>query len=62
MNIERVAELNDKLRDMILYANPAKDKINMTKGISELTDQQQLYILNRDKNFKDFNKGDIPFG
>ena len=62
MNTERVAELNDKLRDKILYANPIKDKINMTKGISELTSQQQLYILNRVKNFKDFNKGDNPHG
>ena len=42
MNTERVAELNDKLRDMILYANPVKDKINMTKGISELTDQHLI--------------------
>ena len=68
LKTKRVAELNDKLRDRIFdgYANLGalrfKDKIVITKGISELTDQQQLYILNRVKNFKDFNKGDNPFG
>ena len=76
LKTKRVSELNDKLREMIfkdvkainkelkswLYAQPIKDKIVITPGINALTNQQQLYIFNRVKNFKDFNKGDDPYG
>ena len=63
LKTKRVAELNDKLREMIfkdvkainkelkswLYAQPIKDKIVITPGINALTNQQQLYIFNRVK-------------
>jgi hypothetical protein len=78
MNTERVAELNDKLRDTILSSESVlkeigeffgcsidcgiKDHIVMTSGINALTQQQQLHILDKVKNFKDFNKGDNPRG
>ena len=71
MNTERVAELNDKLRDKILYGlyyrknlpeSEKKDKIVFSKGVSEMPDRQQMYILNRVRNFNKFNIDNDPHG
>jgi len=71
MNTERVAELNDKLRDKILYGlyyrknlpeSERKDQIVFSKGVSEMPDQQQMYILNRVRNFNKFNIDNDPHG
>ena len=64
---KKVAKLNDKLRDQIFSkpntsVNFIKDKIMLSKGVSEMPTQQQMYILNRVKNFKKFNIDNDPYG
>ena len=62
LKIKKVAELNDALRDTIFKPNSTKDKIVFSEGVINLSAQQQLYILNRVKNFSNFNEDNNPFG
>tara|TARA_R110000751_G_scaffold17283_3_gene53772 strand:+ start:1950 stop:2345 length:396 start_codon:yes stop_codon:yes gene_type:complete len=69
---EKTATLNDAFRDTLLknpreisdnsIDSPTRNKIVLTLGINSLSHNRQVYILNRVKNFKDFNKGDDPYG
>ena len=60
MNTKKVAELNDKLRRNIFHSG--KDKVVLTSGFSALPFDEQLRILIKVKEFKDFNKGNNPYG
>lgn len=43
MNTNKIAELNDKLRQNLF--NPGKDKVILTQGVSNLPFDEQLRIL-----------------
>ena len=60
MNTNKIAELNDKLRQNLF--NPGKDKLILTQGVSNLPFDEQLRILIKVKEFKDFNEGNNPYG
>ena len=60
MNTNKIAELNDKLRQNLF--NPGKDKVVLTSGFSALPFDEQLRILIKVKEFKDFNEGNNPYG
>jgi len=60
MNTNKIAELNDKLRQNIF--NSGKDKVVLARGFSLLPFDEQLRILIKVKEFKDFNEGNNPYG
>ncbi len=53
MNTNKIAELNDKLRQNIF--NPGKDKVILTQDVSNLPFDEQLKILIKVKLFNNFN-------
>ena len=55
MNTNKIAELNDKLRQNLF--NPGKDKVILTQGVSFLPFDEQLRILLKVKLFNNFNEG-----
>ena len=55
MNTNKIAELNDKLRQNLF--NPGKDKVILTQGVSNLPFDEQLRILIKVKLFNNFNAG-----
>ncbi len=59
MNTNKIAELNDKLRQNIF--NPGKDKVILTQGVSNLPFDEQLKILIKVKLFNNFNAGNDPY-
>ena len=52
MDTNKIAELNDKLRRNIFHSG--KDKVVLTSGFSALPFDEQLRILIKVKEFKDF--------
>ncbi len=60
MDTNKIAELNDKLRRNIFHSG--KDKVVLTSGFSALPFDEQLRILIKVKEFKDFNEGNNPYG
>ena len=60
MNTNKIAELNDKLRQNIF--NPGKDKVILTQGVSNLPFDEQLKILIKVKDFNDFTPDNNPWG
>lgn len=60
MNTNKIAELNDKLRQNIF--NPGKDKVILTQGVSNLPFDEQLRILIKVKDFNDFTPDNNPWG
>lgn len=59
MNTNKIAELNDKLRQNLF--NPGKDKVILTQGVSNLPFDEQLRILIKVKLFNNFNAGNDPY-
>lgn len=59
MNTNKIADLNDKLRQNLF--NPGKDKVILTQGVSNLPFDEQLRILIRVKLFNNFNAGNDPY-
>ena len=59
MNTNKIAVLNDKLRQNIF--NPGKDKVILTQGVSNLPFDEQLKILIKVKLFNNFNAGNDPY-
>lgn len=59
MNTNKIAELNDKLRQNLF--NPGKDKVILTQGVSNLPFDEQLRILIKVKLFNNFNEGNDPY-
>ena len=59
MNTNKIAELNDKLRQNLF--NPGKDKVILTHGVSNLPFDEQLRILIKVKLFNNFNAGNDPY-
>jgi hypothetical protein len=55
MDTNKIAELNDKLRQNLF--NPGKDKVILTQGVSNLPFDEQLRILLKVKLFNNFNEG-----
>ena len=53
MNTNKIAELNDNLRQNLF--NPGKDKVILTQGVSNLPFDEQLRILIKVKLFNNFN-------
>lgn len=60
MNTNKIAELNDKLRQNIF--NPGKDKVILMQGVSNLPFDEQLKILIKVKDFNDFTPDNNPWG
>ena len=60
MNTNKIAELNDKLRQNIFHSG--KDKVVLAREFSLLPFDEQLRILTQVKEFKDFNEGNNPYG
>ena len=58
--MNKIAELNDKLRRNIFHSG--KDKVVLTSGFFALPFDEQLRILIKVKEFKEFNKGNNPYG
>ncbi len=58
--MNKIAELNDKLRQNIF--NPGKDKVILTRGVSNLPFDEQLKILIKVKDFNDFTPDNNPWG
>ena len=59
MNTNKIAELNDNLRQNLF--NPGKDKVILTQGVSNLPFDEQLRILLKVKLFNNFNEGNDPY-
>ena len=59
MNTNKIAELNDKLRQNLF--NPGKDKVILTQGVSSLPFDEQLRILLKVKLFNNFNEDNDPY-
>lgn len=59
MNTNKIAEINDKLRQNLF--NPGKDKVILTQGVSNLPFDEQLRILIKVKLFNNFNAGNDPY-
>ena len=59
MNTNKIAELNDKLRQNLF--NPGKDKVIFTQGVSNQPFDEQLRILIKVKLFNNFNAGNDPY-
>ena len=59
MNTNKIAELNDKLRQNIF--NPGKDKVFLTQGVSNLPFDEQVKILIKVKDFNDFTPDNNPW-
>ena len=57
--MNKIAELNDKLRQNIF--NSGKDKVILTQGVSNLPFDEQLKILIKVKLFNNFNAGNDPY-
>ena len=57
--MNKIAELNDKLRQNIF--NPGKDKVILTHGVSNLPFDEQLRILIKVKEFNDFTPDNNPW-
>ena len=60
MDTNKIAELNDKLRQNIFHSG--KDKVVLAHEFSLLPFDEQLRILTKVKEFKDFNEGNNPYG
>lgn len=58
--MNKIAELNDKLRQNIF--NPGKDKVILTQGVSNLPFDEQLKILIKVKDFNDFTPDNNSWG
>ena len=59
MNTNKIAEINDKLRQNLF--KPGKDKVILTQGVSNLPFDEQLRILIKVKLFNNFNAGNDPY-
>lgn len=59
MNTNKIAEINDKLRQNLF--NPGKDKVILTQGVSNLPFDEQLRILIKVKLFNNFNARNDPY-
>ena len=61
MQNNKIAELNDKLRQNI-FTPMEYGTIIITNGVSILPIQEQIIIMNLVKNFNSFTAGNDPYG
>lgn len=60
MNTNKIAELNDNLRENLL--SPSKNKVVLTVGVSNLPLIEQMLLLKKVKDFNDFTPDNDPYG
>ncbi len=56
-NVEEIAKLNDAFR-----ANPSRGGLILTEGIRANTNDDIATIINKVRNFNDFNENNNPYG
>ena len=56
-NVEEIAKLNDEFR-----ANPSLGTLILTEGIRSNTHDDIATIINKVRNFNDFDEGNNPYG
>tara|TARA_R110001583_G_scaffold187481_1_gene348812 strand:- start:133 stop:471 length:339 start_codon:yes stop_codon:yes gene_type:complete len=62
MSLEKVAELNDFVRNNLYQVGLTKNKLLLTSGVSALGEERVNAILEKVKNFNDFSEDNNPYG